>query len=43
MELTDLIPERVKWEPMAGSTKLELYFRPFNIEDESWLKRTYGE
>lgn len=41
MELTDLIPERVKWEPKAGENVLELYFRPFCLEDESWLRRNY--
>lgn len=41
MELTDLIPERVRWEAKAGDNVIELHMRPFNLEDESFLKRAY--
>lgn len=49
MDLNDLIPERVQWKPSLNGEKdgeskeLEFYFRPFNLEDESWLKREFGE
>jgi len=47
MELEQLIPERatiVKTIEGEGETReLELNFRPFNLEDESWLKRAYGD
>jgi len=45
MELEQLIPERVAWEvDIPNSTeKRTFFFRLFNLEDESWLKRTYGD
>lgn len=47
MELDELIPERAtitKTIEGEGETReLELNFRPFNLEDESWLKRAYGD
>jgi hypothetical protein len=45
MELEQFIPERVKWEADVPNSeeKLTLFFRLFNLEDESWLKRTYGD
>lgn len=44
MELEQLIPERVAWEVEIPNSdqKITLTFRLFNLEDESWLKRTYG-
>lgn len=44
MELEELIPERVAWEVEIPNSdqKITLVFRLFNLEDESWLKRTYG-
>lgn len=46
MELNELIAERVEWRPVLKQEGkedivLELAFRPFSIEDEAWLKRTY--
>lgn len=48
MELDELIPERVEWIPKFTNEKNEekeisFHFRPFNLEDESWLKREFGE
>lgn len=48
MELTELIPERVQWTPKFKDQNdeekvVEFFFRPFNLEDESWLKREFGE
>ena len=48
MELEQLIPERVEWNPKitdenGTERELEFHFREFNLEDESYLKRTYGE
>ncbi len=45
MELEQLIPERVIWETDIPNSdqKITLTFRLFNLEDESWLKRTYGD
>jgi hypothetical protein len=45
MELEQLIPERVKWEADIPNSeeKLTLFFRLYNLEDEAWLKRTFGD
>lgn len=45
MELEQLIPEKVIWEAEIPNSdqKITLVFRLFNLEDESWLKRTYGD
>lgn len=45
MELEQLIPERVAWDVDVPNSdqKITLVFRLFNLEDESWLKRTYGD
>lgn len=45
MELEQLIPEKVIWEADIPNSdqKITLTFRLFNLEDESWLKRTYGD
>ena len=48
MQLEDLIPVRVKWNPKFKDAEgkeidLEFTFREFNLEDESWLKREFGE
>lgn len=47
MELEQLIPERVSWTKIIegdGETReLELHFRPFSVEDESWLKTAFGD
>jgi len=45
MELEQLIPEQVTiTKTIKGESEdrtLELILRPFNLEDESWLKRAY--
>lgn len=48
MEIEELIPERVQWVPKFKNENNEekeitFHFRPFNLEDESWLKREFGE
>jgi len=48
MEIEQLIPESVDWTPKFkdennDEKEVTFTFRPFNLEDESWLKRTYGE
>jgi len=48
MELEQLIPERVQWTPKFRDEnneekEVEFFFRPFNLEDEAWLKREFGE
>ena len=47
MELEQLIPERCSWtktiEGDGETRELELHFRPFSIEDESWLKTAFGD
>lgn len=47
MELEELIPERATWiKEIKGegeTRELELHFRPFSIEDESWLKQAFGD
>ena len=48
MNLNELIPERVSWKPQVKidgqpDYELELFFRPFTIEDEAKLKRMYPE
>lgn len=45
MELEQLIPEKVIWEADIPNSKEKrtFVFRLFNLEDESWLKRTYGD
>ena len=45
MELEQIIPERVAWDVDVPNSdqKITLIFRLFNLEDESWLKRTYGD
>lgn len=47
MELDQLIPEQATWERTIegeGETRtLNLTFRPFNLEDESWLKVAFGD
>lgn len=47
MELDQLIPEKVFWTRTIqgeGETReLNLEFRPFDLEDESWLKRSFGD
>ena len=48
MELEQLIPEKAsilkKVQGENGEEReLELHLRPFNIEDESWLKRAFGD
>ena len=45
-DLIELIPERVEWKPRfeddeGQAQELEFIFRPFNLEDESWLGREY--
>lgn len=48
MELDELIPERVQWTPTFTDEndkpqEVEFHFRPFNLEDESWMKREFGD
>lgn len=43
MELDELIPERVSWTPTINGEKKDFFFRPFNLEDESFLKREFGD
>lgn len=47
MDLEQLIPERCVWKKKIkgenGEREIEFAFRPFNLEDESWLKRTFGD
>lgn len=48
MELEELIPERVQWTPKFKNNEdqedeITFHFRPFNLEDESFLKKEYGQ
>lgn len=47
MELEQLIPETVTITKTIkgeqGDREIELTFRPFNVEDESWLKQAFGD
>lgn len=48
MELDELIPEKVEWNVKYSNenneeSEITFHFRPFNLEDESFLKREYGE
>jgi len=41
MKLEDIRPERASFKLKA--TGKEYFIRPFNLDDELWLQRTYGE
>ena len=48
MELDQLIPEKATWERTVHgangeSRTLKLVFREFDLEDEAWLKRAFGD
>lgn len=47
MELEQLIPERQTWIKKittdSGESSIEFAFRPFCLEDEAFLKRTFGD
>lgn len=47
MNLEQLIPETAtltkKIKAESGDSEIVLIFRPFNLEDESWLKVTFGD
>ena len=47
MELDQLIPEKTSWKKtIQGESETREFtfnFRAFDLEDESWLKRTFGD
>ena len=47
MELDQLIPETVSWtkniKGESGERSIDLVFREFNLDDEAWLKREFGD
>lgn len=47
MELEQLIPEKASLTKKVNAggkeSEIVLNFRPFNVEDESWLKRAFGD
>lgn len=46
MELDELIPQTVSWKPKytdgdGKELEFDFTFRPFTLEDESWIKRNF--
>ena len=47
MELDQLIPEKTTWKKTikgeGESREITLVFRPFDLDDEAWMKRAFGD